>query len=393
MAEKSGETKKERDFWGNEKEVHFDSHGNKTGETRFTESFFSGTKQEHYDTSGHKTGETRKETSFLGGDKAVHYDTNGKKVGSSHNGTNLWGEDVQRHYDTSGKKVGETHHVNNWLGNSTKSHTGEYFKSSERDTRPQSSTDTSNYNETPNNSAAYQHYDYSTTASASRSGTSPWKNWILCLVVIGIIVTVIIFYNNLPSSVPETLEIIYQDDFNDADSGWYEGSAVNIEYAYENGKYSLFSHKSDWNYRSTYEPNVDVSDSVMEVEVNKISGGRGQTCGIIFREKMINGKDNLYYYEICHDQKAYRVSKLISGDWTILVNWTYSDHILVGTHSNKLKVSAIGSAIEIFVNGYHLAAFQDHSLTEGKVGMAISTPSRTNGSHYHFDNFKIYRKY
>jgi len=42
-------TKKETDFWGNEKEVHYED-GEKVGETKYRETFWGNKVQDHYDT-------------------------------------------------------------------------------------------------------------------------------------------------------------------------------------------------------------------------------------------------------------------------------------------------------------------------------------------------------
>lgn len=120
-------TKKETDFWGNEKEVHYED-GKKVGETKFWETFWGNKVQDHYDASGNKTGETRREKGFFG-DKAVHYDSDENKVGYSKDDTTFFGDKIQRHYDTTGHQVGKTHYEEGFFGGHRKVHEGEYFKS------------------------------------------------------------------------------------------------------------------------------------------------------------------------------------------------------------------------------------------------------------------------
>lgn len=119
-------TKKETDFWGNEKEVHYED-GNKVGETKYRETFWGNKVQDHYDSSGNKTGETRREEGIFS-DKAVHYDSEGEKTGYTKNDETLFGSKIQRHYDTSGHQVGKSHYEEGFLGGHKKVHDGEYFK-------------------------------------------------------------------------------------------------------------------------------------------------------------------------------------------------------------------------------------------------------------------------
>ena len=120
-------TKKETDFWGNEKEVHYED-GKKVGETKFRETFWGNKVQDHYDTSGNKIGETRKEEGFFS-NKAVHYDSNKNKIGYTKDDKTFFGDKIQRHYDKSGKQVGKSHYEEGFFGGRKKVHEGEYLKS------------------------------------------------------------------------------------------------------------------------------------------------------------------------------------------------------------------------------------------------------------------------
>lgn len=138
MSDKTGETRKEKDWWtGEEKEVHHDSGGKKIGETRFTKDWLGESKQEHYDAEGRKTGETRKGPSWLGETRAEHYDKDGRRVGYSRDETNWFGESVQKHYDTSWKQVGSTRRSEDWTGAAKKEHEGTWLKASPQANTPE----------------------------------------------------------------------------------------------------------------------------------------------------------------------------------------------------------------------------------------------------------------
>ena len=129
MSDKSGYTKKETDWLGREKEVHYNANGEKAGETKFTEDWRGRAKQEHYDSAGDKTGETRKGSDWLGRERAVHYGSDGERVGYSKNEADWLGNQVQTHYDTSNNKAGDSRREEDWLGKTRKVHSGTYHKS------------------------------------------------------------------------------------------------------------------------------------------------------------------------------------------------------------------------------------------------------------------------
>lgn len=127
----AGYSRKEADFFGNEKMVHYDGHGRKVGESRNETSFFGGEKTVHYDNRGRKTGESRNETSFFGGEKAVHYDDCGRKNGESKIETTLFGGEKVVHYDRYGRKVGESREEESLISGKKIAHYGEQSYSCE----------------------------------------------------------------------------------------------------------------------------------------------------------------------------------------------------------------------------------------------------------------------
>lgn len=125
-------TKKETDFWGNEKEIHYDDQGNKVGETRYRATFSGDKVQDHYDASGTKTGETRRQEGLFG-DKAVHYDADGKQTGYTKDHTTFCGDKIQRHFGHDGEQVGKSHYEDTLFSGRKKVHEGGYFKARNRD--------------------------------------------------------------------------------------------------------------------------------------------------------------------------------------------------------------------------------------------------------------------
>ena len=81
---KTGESRQEKDFFGNDKVVHYNDYGIKTGESR-QENGFLGLGEDrtvNYDAYGHKVSQTFTEKDFFGNEKQVTYDSySGAKTG------------------------------------------------------------------------------------------------------------------------------------------------------------------------------------------------------------------------------------------------------------------------------------------------------------------------
>ena len=167
-------TKKETDFWGNEKEVHYED-GKKVGETRFRETFWGNKVQDHYDASGNKIGETRKEEGLFG-DKAVHYDADKNKIGYTKDDKTFFGNKIQRHYDKSGKQVGKSHYEEGIFGGHKKVHEGRYFKAGKEDSKEIASV----------NYTAYDSTSYSSDSSKVTQGNSSFTWWHSLFILIAI---------------------------------------------------------------------------------------------------------------------------------------------------------------------------------------------------------------
>jgi hypothetical protein len=131
MGNEDGYTKKETNWLGNEKEVHYDNQGTKIGETKFATDWAGNPKQEHFDDRGNKTGETRRGSDWFGNDRAEHFDDRSRKVGYSKDDTTWRGQFIQRHFDDRGREVG----VSRREDRGRKVHEGDYFKARTSDSK------------------------------------------------------------------------------------------------------------------------------------------------------------------------------------------------------------------------------------------------------------------
>ncbi len=190
-----------------------------------------------------------------------------------------------------------------------------------------------------------------------------------------------------PTPTSTTLPILFEDDFSDPGSGWYVSSDERQEKAYEDGEYSLLSKLPNtivwqWIPRPTWIE----GDFTVEVDIRRLSTDKGHSGGIAFRYQ---DNDNYYIYEVRSGDNQYRLLKQLRNKWITLKGWTYSGYINTGVNTNHLKVACSGTQIEIYVNGHKLGTFNDSSFISGKI-LLTTDALEIPGSHYHFDNFKLY---
>jgi hypothetical protein len=189
-----GETRKTTDFWGPEKEEHFNDSGDKVGETRFSTDWKGDRVQQHVDAHGNKTGETRGGSDWLGRDRAEHTDTDGNLVGTSRDETDWLGRSVQRHYDPSDEKVGETRHKTDWIGSPYKDHEGEYFKTHPSD-------------RSKGGGASSPGYDSSAQGSTGSEQSTRSLGWIVWVLVIPVLLAIAWFVLPREASVTDATQV------------------------------------------------------------------------------------------------------------------------------------------------------------------------------------------
>ena len=178
--------------------------------------------------------------------------------------------------------------------------------------------------------------------------------------------------------------IIFEDDFSDPSSGWYEGSWNRGEWSYKNGGYRILAREDEqFGMYGIGNANIgQLDDFVLEVDGKSLSSAKGSAYGVYFRQE---DSDNYYYFEISSGDGRYAVGKLSDGDWSILKDWGYSSHIQTHTSTNRLKVVCQGVQISLYINGHHLDTVTDVSFPKGDIGLAVWPEADVL-----FDNLKIY---
>jgi len=92
--------------------------------------------------------------------------------------------------------------------------------------------------------------------------------------------------------------------------------------------------------------------------------------GIIFS---INDAKNGYYaYKVRPSTGDYGLFKLVSGNWTPLIDWTKASGLLPSSQANLLGASLQDKNITLFLNGTQLNSVVDETpYSEGRIGFTV----------------------
>ncbi len=178
--------------------------------------------------------------------------------------------------------------------------------------------------------------------------------------------------------------VIFQDDFSDAKSGWEVGDYETGKVGYGNGVYYVISNGNGdtmWGVANKKFDNV-----IIDVDATQISAGpdSNNDYGILCREQ---GDGNGYFFLISGDG-FYSILKAEGGEFTPLVDWTASDVINTGNASNHIQATCNGSSLILTVNGQQLATANDTAYSSGDIALT-ATSYESQPTEVHFDNLVV----
>ncbi len=187
-----------------------------------------------------------------------------------------------------------------------------------------------------------------------------------------------------PATTPST-NLMFEDDFDDADSGWPTRYDERAEFVYKESEYHMQVNEVG---HLTYVSNSDAgpfSDFTLQIDARLVSGTERTDYGIAFRRQ---DRDNFYLFSISPEGN-YAVVKQVKGEWYPLETGN-STFIRGGNNTNKLRVICNGSEIQLYVNENHITTITDASLNEGYVGMMVGVREQPYGRAA-FDSLKVSR--
>ncbi|MDK2980466.1 MAG: serine protease Do [Chloroflexota bacterium] len=160
--------------------------------------------------------------------------------------------------------------------------------------------------------------------------------------------------------------VFYQDDFSDTATGWPEYNDRYENYSYQNGRYRI--EIDDENYIRPITGGESLTDMVVRIQAQvEQSSGDGE-YGLICRYQDDN---NMYMFEITEDG-YYAIYKLYRGDWTPLIDYTYSS-MVASLQGADIQASCVGDTLRLAVNGKLLGEAQDSVIPSGDYGFFAGT--------------------
>src|SRR4030042_2615043 len=176
--------------------------------------------------------------------------------------------------------------------------------------------------------------------------------------------------------------VLFQDDFSQANSGWSQAQLTQGSTGYSEGGYKIYvnePHTEIWGY-----PGLHFKDTRIEGEAAKASGLNDNIFGVICRYQEGKG----FYAFLISSDGYYGIARYQDGRFDMLGAQAMppTEKIRQGNASNHLRADCAGTRLALYVNGEMLIEQEDKALSSGDIGLiagALDTP----GAEIWFDNF------
>lgn len=186
-----------------------------------------------------------------------------------------------------------------------------------------------------------------------------------------------------PTPIPLS-KLLYQDNFENPESGWLNFVGDDSEHGHVNGEYRILVKNTGSG--SWVQGIPSFTDFDVRVQARNELAQAGN-YGLLFR---FQDQDNFYVFWVNPASGNYRVTKLVSGEFSSLIAWRNSPLIPPGYGPIVLRVVARGSMFQFYVDDDLVASHQDASIRSGRVGLWAENEVATNGAEIFFDDLKVY---
>ncbi len=212
---------------------------------------------------------------------------------------------------------------------------------------------------------------------------------LLGLIILGAVYAVLA-NTVLKEPAPSEAVIIFQDDFSNAQSGWFIGVDSWGEGKYDSGQYMLsIASSNDSIVARTNEAIGPLSDFALDIDIRLQSGPADTWYGVGFRQQ---NEDNSYDFFVRNepgtDKASYALFKQVNGEWTALKDWTPTSSLNRGTSSNHIRISCRGNKIEIFANESKIISVTDSTYGTGEIVLEARKEAG-NSAKVYYDNIVI----
>jgi len=115
-AARDGQSRKRRDFWGDEYTEHTNADGERTGTSRERKDWLGDSYVERRGTDGEVQETARERKDWLGDEYTEHRASGGEKSGESRSKKDWLGDEYVEHRDADGDEAGRSEERRDWLG-------------------------------------------------------------------------------------------------------------------------------------------------------------------------------------------------------------------------------------------------------------------------------------
>ena len=212
---------------------------------------------------------------------------------------------------------------------------------------------------------------------------------LVCLCLAGLAAWLLFDDSSTPTpaaATPAVAAVVYQEDFQDPDSGWDVYNYGDTLALYQDGEYRLGVFRADYVTWGNPDPALALRDLEIEVDARAVEGPLDNNLGILIRYQDDN--ENFYWFQISSDG-MFAVDRLAGDEWVALASWQESTAIRQGLDAtNRLKVISSGDEFRFYVNDTWLGTVTDADLDSGSIGLAVGTFDEP-GVVVHFDNLRV----
>jgi hypothetical protein len=179
-------------------------------------------------------------------------------------------------------------------------------------------------------------------------------------------------------------EVVFQDDFSRAVSGWDRYYDATHSSDYHEEAYRI--HVLESNTDAWAVPHLDLDDVQIEVDATKLGGPDDNVYGVLCRYKDAR---NFYFFLVSSDGYS-GIGVYKDGRRRLLTDESLlpSEAVNRGEVLNHIRADCNGYLLRLFVNGHLVAETQAAEFSSGDVGLIAGTYGQP-GAEILFDNFSV----
>jgi hypothetical protein len=177
--------------------------------------------------------------------------------------------------------------------------------------------------------------------------------------------------------------LLVKETFDQVPEGWDLGNVSDVEYALQDGQYSIKVVQEQW--MAWQYLGEEWGDFVVEVETTLIEGEIYNSSGIFFRYQ---DRDNFYSLDINGNGK-YTVGKEVEGEYSDIIDWTSSGALAPLGSPNVIRLVAYGNTFTLYINDQYVDTFTDTDFNSGDIAVKV-TAYDTPPARATFDNLSVW---